>query len=186
MTRWNLAAVVGVPGVGKTSLCRQAAQSLGYSYVNYGELLLEFSKKGKYATTQEEMFKLPLELQYDIWFDAAQYVRDLTVFKKHLNGILVDLHGIDVSKKGYLISLPAEIIMPKIIIVVESTYNQIIQQRINDPERTRPIERLETIKQNMELLRNSMAACSAITGSYLAVLENVEFEKSLKRLKKYL
>ena len=178
--------MVGVPGVGKTSLCSEASQSLGYTYVNYGELMLELAKKGNYALSQEEMFKLPLELQYDIWLEAAQYVRDLTTNNKNLSGVLVDLHGIDISKKGYLISLPVKIIKPQIIILVESTYNQIIQHRINDPERTRSIERLKTIKQNMELLRNSMAVSSAITGSYFAVLENVDFEESLKRLKKYL
>ena len=197
MARWNLAVVVGVPGVGKTSLCREASQSEGYHYINYGELMLEFALKGKFASTPEEMFKLPLELQYDIWQEAAGHIKDLTEdfkedykdstdYKKDFNGVLVDLHGLDRSKNGYLISLPLEIIKPQIIIIIESSYNQIIQHRSNDPERIRPMEGLESLNQEMELLRNSMIICSTILGSYFVVLENDEFKESLVRLKKYL
>lgn len=194
--------MVGVPGVGKTSLAKEAAKSLGYHYINYGELMLEFAKKGKYASNQEEMFKLSLELQYDIWLEAAHYIRDLTEdkedckgltkdcknpsYNKDSNGILVDLHGLDRSKKGYLISLPLEIFKPQIIIVVESTYNHIIQRRINDQERKRLIEGWKSLNQEMELLRNSMVICSTLLGSYFVVMKNQEFEKSLIRLKKYL
>lgn len=193
MTLWNLAVVVGVPGVGKTSLCREAARSKGYYYVNYGEMMLEFAEKGKIASTQEEMLKLPLNIQFEIWRKTANYIkdltdniRDLTNNRNNSNGVLVDLHGIDKSKKGYLISLPLEIIKPQIIITIESTYNRIIQHRINDTERTRNIERLKDLKQEMELLRNSMSVCSALLGSYFVVIENHDFEESLIRFKKYL
>lgn len=196
--------MVGVPGVGKTSLCREVSQLKGYHYINYGELMLEFAEKGEHASTQEEMFKLPLETQYDIWLEAAHYIKYLTDYFKDSVGdskkeyedlagnksdskcVLVDLHGLDRSKKGYLISLPLEIIKPQIIIVLESSYDQIIQHRTNDPKRIRPIEGLKSLNQEMEFLRNSMAVCSAMLGSFCAVLENDEFEESLIRLQKYL
>lgn len=200
--------MVGVPGVGKTSLCREVSQLKGYHYINYGELMLEFAEKGEHKSTQEEMFKLPLETQYNIWLEAAHYIKyltddsknecddsavdskreygDLAEDKNYSNCVLVDLHGLDRSKTGYLISLPLEIIKPQIIIVVESRYDQIIQQRTNDPQRIRFLEGLKSLNQDMELLRNSMAVCSAMLGSFCAVLENDEFEESLIRLQKYL
>jgi len=66
MARWNLATVVGVPGAGKTSLSRQVAASTGYRYINFGELMLDFAKKEP-ISTQDEMFQLPLDIQYKIW-----------------------------------------------------------------------------------------------------------------------
>lgn len=80
MVRWNLAAVVGVPGVGKTSLCRLAAHSLGYNYVNYGEHMLRIAKDEKMASNMEVMFKLPLDLQHMIWRRAASIIRDQKKF----------------------------------------------------------------------------------------------------------
>ena len=197
MTRWNLAVVVGVPGVGKTSLCREASQSEGYQYINYGELMLEIALKRKIASNQEEMFNLPLEIQHKIWREAATLIRDLTEDSKEgyknktdetkdFKGVLVDLHGLDRSEEGYLISLPFEILKPQIIIIIESTYNQIIQHRIKDPERIRPIETLKSLNQEMKLLRDTMAICAAILGSYFVIMENDEFKESLIRLKKYL
>ena len=58
MVDWNIAALVGVPGVGKTSLCRSAARALGFRHVNYGELMLEVAMSRDLASNQEEMFKL--------------------------------------------------------------------------------------------------------------------------------
>lgn len=176
MVRWNLAAVVGVPGVGKTSLCRLAAHSLGYNYVNYGELMLRIAKDEKMASNMEVMFKLPLDLQHMIWRRAASIIRDQ---KK----VLVDLHGLDRSSEGYLISLPLEIISPEIIIIIESSYENIMKRRSSDPDKPRPLEDRAKITEQMELLRTSMAVCSVFLGSYFNVLENNDFKVSLENLK---
>ena len=92
MERWNLAVVVGVPGVGKTSLCRRVSPSMGYHYINYGELMLEIARKLQVASTQDEMFKLTLDLQYKIWRKAAEHIKDQ-------KEVLLDLHGLDKSQK---------------------------------------------------------------------------------------
>lgn len=176
MVRWNLAVVVGVPGVGKTSLSHQAAQSLGYNHINYGELMLQLAKKREVASTLEEMFQLPLDLQHIIWKKAASLINDQ-------QDVIVDLHGLDRSSKGYLISLPLEILSPQIIILVEASYEDIIQRRINDQSKSRP---LEDIKEHMILLRVAMANCSALIGCPLVILENNDFNKTLDHMKTYL
>ncbi len=179
MGRWNLAAVVGVPGVGKTSLCKEASPSSGYHYTNYGELMLKIAKEQELASTQKEIFKLPLNLQYRIWRKAATKI-------KGRKDVLLDLHGLDKSREGYLISLPLEIIKPEIIILIESSYNNIINRRINDPERSRPVKDWKSLKEEMGLLRTSMAVCSALLNSYFVILNNNEFRESLNTLKNYL
>jgi adenylate kinase len=179
MVRWNLAAVVGVPGVGKTSLCQHASQSMGYHYVNYGELMLQVSIKQEIASTQDEMFKLPLDVQHKIWRKAAEDI-------KGRENVLVDLHGLDKSTEGYLISLPVEILTPQIIILIESSYDTILKRRISDHNKKRPKEDIGEIKKHIGLLRVSMATCSAILGSNFAILENEDFNRSLKKLESYL
>ena len=183
MFKWNIAALVGVPGVGKTSLCRSAAGALGYKHVNYGELMLDVAMSKKLASNLDEIFKLDLEVQQSIWEAAAYRV-------KEINGtsdkILLDLHGVDLSNIGYILSLPIEIITPDLIIIVESSYENIIKRRYGDNSRKRRLEYIKNVKEHMEILRMSMIACSVIYGSYITFLNNDNFEKCLNELKEVL
>jgi adenylate kinase len=103
--------------------------------------------------------------------------------KKFSNKILLDLHGVDKSEIGYIISLPIEIIIPDRIIIVEASYENIIIQRYHDKSRIRVLEDLKNVKEHMEMLRMSMMACSVIYGSYLSLIDNNDFEKCLDELK---
>ena len=180
MVDWNITALVGVPGVGKTSLCKSAAGALGYKYVNYGELMLEVAIFNGLASNQDEMFKLDIEVQQSIWQSAANKVNEMKQFS---NRILLDLHGVDRSEIGYIISLPIEIIVPDRIIIVESSYENIILRRYRDKSRIRILEDLKDVKEHMEMLRMTMMACSVIYGSYLSLVDNDNFEKCLDELK---
>ncbi len=180
MVDWNIAALVGVPGVGKTSLCKCAAGALGYKYVNYGELMLDVAMSNGLASNQDEMFKLDIEVQQSIWLSAANKVNDMEKFS---NKIIVDLHGVDKSEIGYIISLPIEIITPDLIVIVESSYENIIMRRYHDKSRVRVLENLKEVTEHMEMLRMSMMACSVIHGSYLNLIDNDNFDKCLNELK---
>jgi adenylate kinase len=180
MVDWNIAALVGVPGVGKTSLCKNAAGALGYKHVNYGELMLEVAMSDGLALNQDEMFKLDIEDQQSIWQSAANKVNEMKQFS---NKILLDLHGVDRPEIGYIISLPIETITPDLIIIVESSYENIIMRRYSDSSRIRVLEDLKDVEEHMEMLRMSMMACSVIYGSYLTLIDNDDFEKSLDELK---
>jgi adenylate kinase len=79
-----------------------------------------------------------------------------------------------------------EILKPDIIILIESSYEQIISRRINDPERTRPVQDWKSLKEEMELLKISMAVCSVLLNSCFVILENDVFDESLSALKIYL
>jgi len=142
--------------------------------------MLDVAMSNDMASTQDEMFTLDLEVQQSIWKAAAIQVLEM---KKISTNILLDLHGIDRSDLGYIISLPIEIISPDIIIVVESSYENITLRRYTDESRNRCMEDMKSVEEHMEMLRMSMMACSIICGSYLKVLVNDNFERCLNELK---
>lgn len=179
MVDWNITALVGVPGVGKTSLSKCLARARGYRHVNYGELMLEVAVSEGLASTQDEMFKLDFEVQEFIWKSAAFRIKK---FSENSDKILMDLHGVDNSKRGYLISLPFEIISPDMVVVVESSYENIINRRNYDRTRDRISEDFKSLNEHMKILRMSMMACSVICNSYLCVIENNDFDTCLKEL----
>ena len=170
-----MAAVVGVPGVGKTSLCKSAVKSLGCNYINYGDLMLEIARAKNLAETDKEMFALPMDLQYEIWKEAAHEISK----QEH---VLVDLHGLDQSPEGYLFSLPLEIICPSRIIVVEASPENILFRRMNDFSKDRIKDDFRSLNEHMKMLRISMSISSVILGSTVYLLQNDEINKSKKEL----
>ena len=180
MVHWNLAAAVGVPGVGKTSLCRQASEYLGYNYVNYGELMLSIAGRDDLAYDLPELFSLDVHIQHNIWRAAALEI-------KGKSNVLVDLHGMDHFERGYVLSLPIEILKPDIIVVIESSYDNILLRRRKDiGKKQRSIEEFHAFREHKDILRVSMAVCSVLSGCNLVFLENNEFSNTLSRLIKVL
>ena len=175
---WNVVVVTGVPGVGKTTLCRRVSKDLGYNYVNYGDLMLDIAISEDLASTDSEMFNLDIETQHKIWKNAALKI-------KGMNSVLVDLHGIDQSSIGYILSLPIEIISPDIIVIVESSKDNILQRRHKDTKE-RIVDTIKSLKEHMRMLRIAMASCSAILGCNLMILNNDDFEDCLTKTRNLL
>ena len=175
---WNVVVVTGVPGVGKTTLCRRVSEDLGYNYVNYGDLMLDIAKSKDLASTDSEMFSLDIDTQQIIWKGAALKIKDM-------DRVLVDLHGVDQSSIGYILSLPIEIMSPDIIVVIESSKDNILGRRRKDTKE-RIIDTIKSLNEHMNMLRTSMAVCSALLGCNLIVLENDDFEDCFKELKNLL
>lgn len=175
---WNTVVVTGVPGVGKTSLCRTVSNDLGYNYVNYGDLMLSVAESRGLASTDSQMFSLDIEIQHTIWKDAALKI-------KGMNRVLVDLHGVDQSSIGYIVSLPVEIIKPDIIVLIESSKDNILGRRRKDTKE-RIIDTVKSLKEHMNILRVTMATCSAILGCNLIIFQNDDFEICLENMKNVL
>lgn len=175
---WNTVVVTGVPGVGKTSLCRIVSKDLGYNYVNYGDLMLSIAESRGLASTDSQMFSLSLEVQYEIWKSAALKINDM-------DNVLVDLHGVDQSSIGYIISLPVEIIKPDIIVLVETSRENILIRRHLDAKE-RIIDTAKSLKEHMDILKITMASCSAILGCNFIILRNDDFQVCLDDMKKVL
>ncbi|KAF5079918.1 AAA family ATPase [Methanobacterium aggregans] len=175
MVQWNIAAVVGVPGVGKTSLCREAAELVGSTHVNYGDLMLEIARLEGLAETDSEMFSLDLDIQHRIWRTAA-------LRASSMSNIILDLHGIDKSSIGYITSFPVEIISPDIVVIVESSYENVIKRRYADSSKKRVLEDSKSLYEHMNLLRSSVAVFSVFSGFTFTVVDNNNFKECLEQI----
>jgi adenylate kinase len=186
MPRWKWAAVVGVPGVGKTSLCQFASVNMGYKHVNFGEVMLRIAQRNALAFTIPLMYQLDLKVQHCIWKKAALKIKkdqesekeDLIVEK----GVLLDLHGLEIINKGYLVSLPFEILPPDIIIIIESSYDDVLERRNFDSSKKRIVEDHYTIYNHMKMLRLSMNSISVRLGCNLVILQNHDFRNCLDEM----
>lgn len=178
-TKWSIknnfyVAVVGVPGVGKTTICKKVSKKINLPYINYGDLMLEIAKRKKLARDDKELFSLDIDTQRKIWEEAAIRIRKI-------DAAMIDLHGVDQSPIGYIISLPINYIVPKLIILVESEPGQILLQRKTDTK-MRIKDTLKTLKEHINILRISMIICSSMLGSKLYILKNIKLEESVKEM----
>lgn len=171
---YDVVVVTGVPGVGKTTLCRRVSEDLGYNYINYGDLMLDIAKSMGLASTDLELFSLDIDTQQKIWNTAALKIKDM-------NKVLVDLHGIDQSPIGYILSLPIEVIFPDIIVIIESSKDNILQRRHKDTKE-RIIDTIKSLEEHIIILRTSMASCSAILGCNFIILKNDDFKECLAKM----
>ncbi|MCC7557761.1 MAG: adenylate kinase [Methanobacteriaceae archaeon] len=172
---WNIAAVVGVPGVGKTTICKSVSRAIGCHYVNYGDLMLEIAQKNNLASTDDEMFSLDINIQEKIWKTAALQI-------KELENVLVDLHGVDQSNIGYILSLPIEILTPDLIIIIQAPYEDVLTRRIGDKSKKRIMESFKVFKEHKNILKISMSVCSVICGCTFSIIENDDFRECQEKM----
>jgi len=83
-----------------------------------------------------------------------------------MNMVLVDLHGVDQSSIGYIVSLPALIIELDVIVLIESSKDNILQRRSKDSKESkeRILNTVKSLKEHVGILRVTMVSCSAIWG----------------------
>jgi adenylate kinase len=85
------------------------------------------------------------------------------------------------------LSLPIEILKPDIIVLIESSYDNILFRRQRDIlKKKRIMENFKVFTEHNNILKVSMAVCSVILGCNLLILDNNNFDNSLNKLKEVL
>ena len=156
----RLAIVVGIPGVGKTTvmanfveMCQQ--KRIKASVLTMGTLMLEEAIARGLAQDRDGLRKLTLKQQREL---REASVPKILGAKKEASVVLLDTHFMVRSRGGYLIALPAEFlgsISPEFFVIVETSVEEIVRRRNKDKERTRDVVDRSEVKLEQDITRQS-------------------------------
>ena len=166
--------VVGIPGVGKTTVISRTAEILNQrgiqtAVVVFGTMM--FEEAGKLGiNNRDEMRRQSIEVQRHMQDLAARRIADLKD-----NIVIVDTHLFINTNEGYYPGLPLhllEVIKPTNIVMVAADPEEIVNRRRIDETRDRDIESVENIQYQLDLSKVMVATCSVLTGCPFIIIMN--------------
>jgi adenylate kinase len=167
------AIIVGIPGVGKTTVITRAAEMLNQkrktTVVVFGTVMFEEAKKMG-LKSRDEMRRMPVEDQRCLQEMAAQRIADM---KDDI--VLIDTHLFINTSEGYYPGLPMRllnIMKPTNMVMVAADAQEIADRRMTDQTRQRDIASAENIQKELDISRVMVASCSILTGAPFAIIMN--------------
>ena len=168
--------IVGIPGVGKTSLVTKIAELIKQknktvSVHSYGTVMFEEAKKMG-IKNRDELRTLPIEKQKQLQKIAAETISNLSD-----DVIFIDTHAFISTKAGFYPGLPnyvIEIIQPANFIAITASPDEIHNRRMKDETRDRDPVSIEDIKKELAVQDAMLSSCSVFSGSPMKVIFNHE------------
>jgi adenylate kinase len=170
---YKRAVIVGIPGVGKTTVITRAAEMLNEKrktiVVVFGTVMFEEAQKMG-LKSRDEMRRMPVEDQRRLQEMAAQRIAEMRD-----DIVLVDTHLFINTGEGYYPGLPMRllnIMKPTNMIMVAADAGEIAERRKTDQTRQRDIISAENIQKELDISRVMVASCSILTGAPFAIIMN--------------
>ena len=168
--------IVGIPGVGKTSLVTKIAELIKQknktvSVHSYGTIMFEEAKKMG-IKNRDELRTLPIEKQKQLQKIAAETISNLSD-----DVIFIDTHAFISTKAGFYPGLPnyvIQIIQPTNFIAISASPDEIHDRRMKDGTRERDPISIEDIKKELAVQDAMLSSCSVFSGSPMKVIFNHE------------
>jgi len=159
--------VVGIPGVGKTSLLQKIVEILqknnkSVSVHSFGSIMFDVAKENG-VTDRDELRKLPLSQQKNLQKIAAE---KLAILNEDI--VIIDTHAFINSPEGYYPGLPEhvlQILKPSNFVSVSAKPEEIYNRRMKDITRTRDNISIDNIKKELDVQSGMISACAVISGS---------------------
>ena len=178
--------VVGIPGVGKTTIVQGVVSGLpGAKLVTFGTLMFEAAKSLKWAKDRDEMRKMPVEKQKRLQKMAASQIAGMKE-----RAVLVDTHLFIRTPEGFWPGLPFEVVRamkPTHLVLVIATPEEIAIRRSADSTRARDDVTLDGLREEIEIARSFLTVSSTLTGAPMLIVHNEqgkaeEVSKSIVRM----
>jgi adenylate kinase len=167
------AIIVGIPGVGKTTVITRANEMLSQKHkaevVVFGTVMFE-EAKSMGLKNRDEMRIMPIEDQRRLQEMAAQRITEM---KEDI--VLIDTHLFINTEEGYYPGLPMRllnIMNPTNMIMVAADPIEIAERRKTDQTRQRDVASAENIQKELDISRIMVASCSILTGAPFAIIMN--------------
>ena len=160
--------VTGIPGVGKTSVMKKAAEGMNIEFVTFGTIMEEIAKEMGLVKDRDEMRKLTLDQQKNLQIKSAEKVAKM-------GNVILDTHCTIKTPKGYMPGLPEWVVKrinPTAIVVVEADPEEIYNRRVNDPSRKRDPDTKNKIAEHQQINRAAAMAYAALTGATVKIVFN--------------
>ena len=169
-----VAIVVGIAGVGKSTVISRAAELLSQkntkaTIIVFGTLMFEESKKMG-LKNRDEMRKLSIENQHLLQDIAAKKIAQMNE-----EILIIDTHMFINTTEGYYPGIPSrllEILKPSYLIMIAADPVEIVRRRTTDNTRDRDIISLENIRNELEISKAMVATSSVLTGSPFILIAN--------------
>jgi adenylate kinase len=166
--------VVGVPGVGKTTVITKAAELLNQSgsktrVMVFGSLMLDEAKKMG-IKDRDEMRKLSVTSQRELQEMAARIISTI-----QSDNLIIDTHLFINTGEGRYPGIPRnllDILSPTHLIMISADPEEIFARRMQDDTRNRDLISIDGIKNDLEVAISMIAASSVISGAPFKIIFN--------------
>ena len=160
--------VTGIPGVGKTTVMKKAAEGIDIEFVTFGTVMIEIAKEIGLVKDRDEMRTLTLGQQKDLQIKSAEKIA-------RMGNVILDTHCTVKTPKGYMPGLPEWVIKklnPTAIVVVEADPKEIYNRRAGDPTRNRDPDTKEQIEEHQMINRAAAMSYATLSGATVKIVYN--------------
>lgn len=159
--------VVGIPGVGKTSLLQRIIEILkdnnkSVSLNSFGSIMFEVAKENG-IKNRDELRHLPIYQQKNLQKITAEKLAMLND-----DVVIIDTHAFINSPEGYYPGLPEyvlNILKPSNFVSVSALPEEIYNRRMKDATRNRDKISIDNIKKELDVQSGMISACAVLSGS---------------------
>lgn len=164
----GIIVVTGIPGVGKTTVMKKAAEGMNISFVTFGTVMIEIAQEMNIVKDRDEMRKLTLKQQKKLQIKTAERI-------SKMKNVILDTHCTVKTPKGYMPGLPEWVVKkinPTAIVLVEADPEEIYNRREKDKTRNRDPDSKEQINEHQMMNRAAAMAYAALTGATVKIVYN--------------
>jgi adenylate kinase len=166
--------VVGVPGVGKSTIINNATETLqkkgtSVKTVVFGSVMFEEAKKLG-INDRDKLRKLTIDVQQKLQNMAAEHISNLND-----SIVFVDTHLFIKTQSGYYPGLPMNLILkmdPQRLILVTADSDEILNRRKKDTTRTRDLISDDEINRDIQVSISMISSLSILTGAPFEIIYN--------------
>ena len=160
--------VVGIPGVGKTTIVEKLNRALrGSRVLTFGTVMTGEGRRLGWIRHRDELRRLPVERQ-----KRLQKLTAARIARTKVRVLLVDTHLFIRTAEGFWPGLPFEVVRalkPTHLILVEAEPREILSRRRTDKTRYRDRVTAKDLEGELSLARGFLTSASTLTGAPMLI-----------------
>ena len=166
--------IVGVPGVGKSTIITNATEALrskgtSVKTIVFGSVMFEEAKKLG-INDRDKLRKLTVDTQQKLQNMAANNISSLND-----SVVFIDTHLFIKTQSGYYPGLPMNLVLklnPQRLVLVTANSDEILNRRKKDTTRTRDLISEDEINRDIQVSLSMISSLSILTGAPFEIIYN--------------